>query len=107
MFHHLFRGLSRHRLCQLAVMFPLPLKLGLAHLDRQLVTVGEHLPETLLLCFVLEMFVSLVVQLLMVFQSTIASSSESVDHDCDVPTSPQASVSVSVLPILAFFSVTP
>ena len=46
---------------------PLRLKTGLAHLDRQLVTVGESLPETLLPCFVFELFIFFVVQLLVMF----------------------------------------
>ena len=46
----------------------LRLKPGLAHLDRQLATVGELLPDTLLPCFVLEKFISFVVQLLMIHQ---------------------------------------
>ena len=41
-------------------------KPGLAHLDRQIATVGEPLPKTFLPCFVLKMFISVVVQLLMV-----------------------------------------
>ena len=56
---------SRLQLHQFAVMCPLRLKLGLAHLDRQLMTVGKPLTETFLPCFVLEMFISLIVQLLM------------------------------------------
>ena len=42
-------------------------KLNLCHLDRQVATVGESLPETLPPCFVLKMFSSLVIQLLGVF----------------------------------------
>ena len=47
-------------------MCPLRVKPGLAHLDRQLVTVGELFPEIILPCFVLEMITSLVVQPLVV-----------------------------------------
>ena len=39
-------------------MCPLRLKSGLAHLDRQVATVGDPLPVTLLPCFVLKMFIS-------------------------------------------------
>ena len=44
-------------------MCPLRVKPGPAHFDRQLVTVCKLLPETFLPCFVLEMFISLVVHL--------------------------------------------
>ena len=65
-FRHLFWGLTRLQLCELVVKCLLRLKPGLAHLDRQLVTVGEPLPETFLPCFDLKMFISFVVQLLVV-----------------------------------------
>ena len=47
-------------------MCHLRLKPGLAHFYRQVSTVGEVLPETLPPCFVLEMFISVVLQLLMI-----------------------------------------
>ena len=48
-------------------MRPFRVKAGLAHLDRQLVIGGELLTETHFPCFVLDMFISLVIQLLVVF----------------------------------------
>ena len=48
-FCHLFGGLTRLGLHELAVTFPLQVKPILAHLDRYVVTVGEPLTETLLL----------------------------------------------------------
>ena len=48
MFHHLFWILSKLRLCHLAITCSLLLKPGLAHLDRQLATIGEPISETLL-----------------------------------------------------------
>ena len=83
-FHYLFSGLSRLSLGELAVMCPLRLKPGLAHLDRQVVTVGKPLSK--IPCFVLEMLISLVLQL------------HSLLH---------LSISVSLLSVLPCFSDTP
>ena len=60
----MFWCLSRLGLHKLAIMCPLQLKPGLAH--RWLATVGEPIREKLLPCFVLEIYTSPVVQLLMV-----------------------------------------
>ena len=62
-FRHLFWGMSRLWLNELAITCPLRLKPGLEYLDRKLETVGKPLPETLLFCFVLKMFISLDVHL--------------------------------------------
>ena len=64
MFHHLLW--DQTPIVSVSVMCPLRVIPGLAHLDRQLTTLGELLPETLLPCFVLEMFISHVIQLLVV-----------------------------------------
>ena len=50
-----------------AIACPVRAKQGLVHLDRQIATVYEPLSETLLPCFVLEMFACFVVQLLVIF----------------------------------------
>ena len=112
MFCHFLQGLSRLCLHQLVIKYPLRLKPGLAHLERQLLTVGELLPKTLLPCFVLEIFISLVVQLPMVLHkvhNSLCPSDRCLSSapSCIMPVMgpPTASVSVSFFSVAGpFFS---
>ena len=66
-FHNFLKSLTRLGFCELATMSPLGFESSLAHFDRQLSTVGEPLRKTFFPGFFLKMFISLVIQLLVVF----------------------------------------
>ena len=87
---------------------------GLAHIGRQVATVGKPLLDILPPCFVIKTFISFVVQLLVVLHKVhksllILVSQVDVSHvpllyhDCDVPASPPAYVSVPSGPFVCNF----
>ena len=82
-------------------MCPLRVKPSLAHLDRQLATPGELLPERLLPRFVLEMYTCLVVQLLMVLHKVHNSLLISISQiDIRWSCAPSCKATVMVPPLL-------
>ena len=63
--YHIFWRLSSLGLSEFAIVSPLEFEPSLIYFDRQLAAVGEPLPKTLFHGLVLDLFIGLVVQLLM------------------------------------------
>ena len=71
---HFLLSLARFGLGKFSVASPLGFKQSLAHFDRQLAVAGERLPQAFLPGLVLKVLNDLVVEFLIILESTIASS---------------------------------